>query len=46
MDMVLDIVLHESDCRLALYVSFFDHDLYLPYLMPYIKPWVYSKWCC
>jgi len=40
MDIVLGIVLHESDCRLALYVSLFVHDLYLqtPYLMPYINP--------
>ena len=43
MDMVLVIVLHESDCRLQLYVSLFVHDVYLqnaqhaPYLMPYIQ---------
>jgi len=46
----MDIVLEESDCRLALSLSSFVHDLHLqhaPYLMPYIKPWLYMySECC
>jgi len=55
MDMVLVIVLQESDCRLQLYVSLFVHDYiynmhpniqHAPYLMPCIKPWLYHEGCC
>jgi len=34
---------------LELYVSLFVHDVYLqhaPYLVPFIKLWLYREWCC